>query len=71
MSELDKTIEELEAEVSAELEEAKKPTDGAGKSDSMEKADGEVEMTVLVKRHLQKLKKLQNQKLVQPKKKSN
>ena len=43
MSELDKTIEELEAEVSAELEEAKKPTDGAGKSDSMEKADGEVE----------------------------
>ena len=43
MSELDKTIEELEAEVNLELEEAKKPTDGAGKSDSMEKADGEVE----------------------------
>jgi hypothetical protein len=43
MSELDRTIEELEAEVNLELEEAKKPTDGAGKSDSMEKADGEVE----------------------------
>ena len=43
MSELDKTIEELEAEVNLELEEAKKPTDGAGKGDSMEKADGEVE----------------------------
>ena len=29
MSELDKTIEELEAEVIAELEEAKSPKDGA------------------------------------------
>ena len=43
MSELDKTIEELEAEVQAELEEAKQPTDGAGKSDSMEKVEGEVQ----------------------------
>ena len=43
MSELDKTIEELEAEVSAELEEAKQPTDGAGKGDSMDKQDGDVE----------------------------
>ena len=43
MSELDKTIEELEAQVSKELEEAKKPTDGAGKGDSMEKPEGEVE----------------------------
>ena len=43
MSELDKTIEELEAEVSAELEEAKAPGASAGKGDSMEKADGEVE----------------------------
>lgn len=44
MSELDKTIEELEAEVQAELEEAKQPTDGADKGDSkMEKVDGEVQ----------------------------
>ena len=43
MSELDKTIEELEAEVSAELEEAKQPTDGAGKGDSMDKQEGDVE----------------------------
>ena len=46
MSELDKTIEELEAEVQAELEEAKQPTDGADKGDSkMEKVDGEVQDT--------------------------
>jgi hypothetical protein len=43
MSELDKTIEELEAEVSAELEEAKAPGASAGKGDSMEKQDGDVE----------------------------
>jgi len=43
MSELDKTIEELEAEVQAELEEAKQPTDGAGKGESMEKVEGEVQ----------------------------
>jgi hypothetical protein len=43
MSELDKTIEELEAEVAAELEEAKQPTDGAAKGESMDKVDGEVQ----------------------------
>lgn len=43
MSELDKTIEELEAEVMAELEEAKQPTDGAAKGESMEKVEGEVQ----------------------------
>ena len=43
MSELDKTIEELEAEVHAELEEAKAPGATAGKSDPMEKQEGEVE----------------------------
>ena len=44
MSELDKTIEELEAEVQAELEEAKQPTDGADKGDSkMDKVEGEVQ----------------------------
>ena len=45
MSELDKTIEELEAEVAAELEEAAQdaPTKGAAKADSMEKAEGEVQ----------------------------
>ena len=43
MSELDKTIEELEAEISAELEEAKQPTDGAAKAETMEKQEGEVE----------------------------
>ena len=42
MSELDKTIEELEAEVQAELEEASHdaPKKGAAKGDSIEKADG-------------------------------
>jgi hypothetical protein len=45
MSELDKTIEELEAEVQAELEEAAQdaPKKGAAKGDSMEKVDGEVQ----------------------------
>jgi len=45
MSELDKTIEELEAEVQAELDEAARdaPTKGAAKADSMEKAEGEVQ----------------------------
>jgi hypothetical protein len=43
MSELDKTIEELEAEVHAELEEAKAPGAPAGKADPMEKQEGEVE----------------------------
>jgi len=43
MSEIDKTIEELEAEVMAELEEATQPTDGAAKGDSMEKVEGEVQ----------------------------
>jgi hypothetical protein len=43
MSELDKTIEELEAEVHAELEKAKAPGASGGKSDSMEKQEGEVE----------------------------
>ena len=47
MSELDKTIEELEAEVAAELEEAAQdaPKKGAEKGDSMEKVDGEVQDT--------------------------
>ena len=45
MSDLDKTIEELEAEVQAELEEAaqNEPTKGAAKGDSMEKVEGEVQ----------------------------
>ena len=45
MSELDKTIEELEAEVSAELEEAAQdaPTKGAAKGESMDKVEGEVQ----------------------------
>jgi hypothetical protein len=43
MSELDKTIEELEAEVRAELEEATQPNAGAAKGDSMEKVEGEVQ----------------------------
>jgi len=45
MSELDKTIEELEAEVQAELEEAAQdaPKKGADKGDSMEKVEGEVQ----------------------------
>ena len=42
MSELDKTIEELEAEVQAELEEATAPG-GNAKGDSMEKVEGEVQ----------------------------
>ena len=47
MSELDKTIEELEAEVQAELDEAAQdaPKKGAVKGDSMEKVDGEVQDT--------------------------
>ena len=47
MSELDKTIEELEAEVTAELEEAAQdaPKAGAAKGDSMEKQEGEVQDT--------------------------
>ena len=45
MSELDKTIEELEAEVQKELEEASQdmPKKGADKGDSMEKVEGEVQ----------------------------
>ncbi len=45
MSELDKTIEELEAEVQKELEEASQdmPQKGADKGDSMEKVEGEVQ----------------------------
>jgi hypothetical protein len=45
MSELDKTIEELEAEVQQELEEASHdaPKKGADKGDSMEKVEGEVQ----------------------------
>jgi len=43
MSELDKTIEELEAEVMAEMAEATQPTAGAAKGDSMEKVEGEVQ----------------------------
>ena len=45
MSELDKTIEELEAEVSAELEEAAQdaPKKRAAKGDSMDKVEGEVQ----------------------------
>ena len=45
MSELDKTIEELEAEVQSELEEASQdmPKKSADKGDSMEKVDGEVQ----------------------------
>jgi len=45
MSELDKTIEELEAEVQQELEEASQdmPKKSADKGDSMEKVDGEVQ----------------------------
>jgi len=47
MSNLDKTIEELEAEIAAELEEAAQdaPKKGAAKGDSMEKVDGEVQDT--------------------------
>ena len=46
MSDLDKTIEELEAEIQNELEEAAgsdAPKKGAAKGDSMEKVDGEVQ----------------------------
>jgi hypothetical protein len=45
MSELDKTIEELEAEVQQELEEASQdaPKKAADKGDAMEKVDGEVQ----------------------------
>lgn len=45
MSEIDKTIEELEAEVSQELEEAQHDVakKGAVKGDSMKKVDGEVQ----------------------------
>ena len=37
MSELEKTIEELEAEVLAELEEASQPDDSGGKADGPNK----------------------------------
>ena len=40
MSELDKTIEELEAEVLAELEEASQPDDSGGKADAPTKLKG-------------------------------
>ena len=43
MSDLDKTIEELEAEVKSELEEKADPKKGAAKGDSMEKSKGEVQ----------------------------
>jgi len=45
MSELDKTIEELEAEVQGELEEAAQdaPKKGAAKGESMDKVEGEVQ----------------------------
>ena len=42
MSELEKTIEELEAEVLAELEEASQPDDSGGKADAPKKVKGEV-----------------------------
>ena len=47
-NELDKTIEELEAEVLSELEEANgadAPMKSAGKPDKMDKAEGEVQET--------------------------
>ena len=47
-NELDKTIEELEAEVLDELEEANgadAPMKSAGKADKMDKVDGEVQDT--------------------------
>ena len=47
-NELDKTIEELEAEVLSELEEANgadAPMKSAGKPDQMDKAEGEVQDT--------------------------
>jgi len=45
MSELDKTIEELEAEVQSELDEAAQdaPKKGAAKGESMDKVEGEVQ----------------------------
>ncbi len=45
MSEIDKTIEELEAEVQGELEEAAQdaPKKGAAKGESMDKVEGEVQ----------------------------
>ena len=43
MSEIDKTIEELEKEVLAELGEAKQPKDGAASAQKGEKVDGEVQ----------------------------
>ena len=42
MSELEKTIEELEAEVLAELEEASQPSDSGGKADAPQKVKDEV-----------------------------
>jgi hypothetical protein len=42
MSELDQTIEELESEVLAELEEASQPDDTGGKSDAPKKVKDEV-----------------------------
>ena len=42
MSELDKTIEELEAEVLAELEEASQPDDTGGPADAPKKVKDEV-----------------------------
>ena len=42
MSELEKTIEELEAEVLAELEEASQPSDTGGKADAPQKVKDEV-----------------------------
>ena len=42
MSELEKTIEELEAEVLAELEEASQPSDSGGKADAPKKVKDEV-----------------------------
>ena len=70
MSELDKTIEDLEAEVSAELAEAQGPKAGAAKGDSKLLLT-QSQRTVRAKRHLQKLRKLQNLKSAQPKKKQN
>ena len=42
MSDLDKTIEELEAEVKSELEEKADLKKGAAKGDAMEKPKGDV-----------------------------
>ena len=43
MSELDKTIEELEAEVQNEQDAQDAPTKGAAKGESMDKVEGEVQ----------------------------